>query len=69
MGVTPAVAFVRVIPVEDGNGDRIALYEFQERRFIRKVRRLKLETGERVEPFCETTFIVPSTGEKLRRVE
>jgi hypothetical protein len=59
------MAFVRVIPVEDSNGDRIALYEFQDRRFITKVRRLKLETGECVEPVCERTFIVPATGEKL----
>lgn len=63
------MGFVRVMAVEDGNGDRIALYEFQDRRFIRKVRKLKLETGEIVQPVCEKTFVVPATGERLTLVE
>jgi hypothetical protein len=54
------------IPVIDGNGDAATVYEFQDRRFLRKVRRWKLDSGELVEAVDEH-FVVPATGEKLVR--
>ena len=56
------MGIVRSIPVTDRHGDRFTLFEFQDRRFLRKVRRMKLETGELV---CPETLVVFATGEKL----
>jgi hypothetical protein len=42
----------------------LILYEFQDRRFLRKVRRLKLDSGEFVQAVGDS-FIVPATGEHL----
>jgi hypothetical protein len=61
------VSYVRSIPVRDANGDQLTVYEFQDRRFIRKVRRLKLCTGETVERVDGDTFAL-ATGERLTRV-
>jgi hypothetical protein len=61
------VALVRKISVLDRNGDQFTLYEFQDRRFLRKVRRLKLETGENVEE-RDGTLVVSGTRETLIRV-
>jgi hypothetical protein len=58
------VSYVRSIPVRDSNGDELILYEFQDRRFLRKVRRLKLDSGEFVQAVGDA-FIVPATGEHL----
>jgi hypothetical protein len=55
---------VREIPVVDGNGDELVVYEFVDRRFIKKVRRLKLCTGEHVERAGDS-FVVVGSGEKL----
>ena len=60
--------FLRSIPVRDANGDELTIYEFHERRFLRKVRRMKLCTGEQVEAVDENTFALVTTGEKLTRV-
>jgi len=65
---TSAVAFVRRIPVKDRNGDQLTVYEFHDRRFIRKVRRLKLCSGEGVQ-MVGGELIVIGTGERLEPVE
>jgi hypothetical protein len=62
------VRFLRSIPVKDANGDELTVYEFHERRFLRKVRRMRLCTGEPVEAAGEDVFVLVSTGEKLTRV-
>lgn len=62
------MGIVRTIPVRDANGDELTVYEFQESRFLRKVRRLKLDSGELVEVIGENTFVVVVTGEKLVRL-
>jgi hypothetical protein len=63
-----AVAFVRMYPVTDRNGDQLTLYEFQDRRFVRKVRRLKLCSGETVQK-CGKELVVIGTGERLELVD
>nr|NUR37547.1 hypothetical protein [Sphingomonas sp.] len=55
---------MRTIPVKDRNGDEFTLYEFQDRRFLRKVRRWKLCTGEAVQQI-EDRLVVVTTGEML----
>lgn len=60
--------YLRGIPVRDGNGDELTVYEFHERRFLRRVRRMKLCTGEPVEPLDDRHFVLVSTGERLTRV-
>jgi hypothetical protein len=62
------VGFMRSIPVKDANGDELTIYEFHERRFLRKVRRMKLCTGELVEAVDENTFALVGSGEKLTRL-
>ena len=59
-----AVAFVREYPVTDRNGDQLTLYEFQDRRFIKKVRRLKLCSGEAVQRIGKELVVI-ATGERL----
>lgn len=61
------MGYVRSISVTDRHGDAFTLYEFQDRRFLRKVRRLKLETGELVQEI-DGALVVVETGEKLERV-
>ena len=58
------MGIVRRIPVKDRHGDEFTLYEFQDRRFLRKVRRLKLCPGENVHE-SEGSLVVTGTGEKL----
>jgi len=58
------VGYVRSIPVKDANGDYLTVYEFQDRRFLKRVRRMRLYTGEAVEA-AENAFIVAGTGERL----
>ncbi|HWI76819.1 MAG TPA: hypothetical protein VNS53_07045 [Sphingomicrobium sp.] len=58
------MSYVRSILVRDGRGDQVTLYEFQDRRFLRNVRRLKLDSGELVEA-RDGAFVVVATGERL----
>ena len=58
------MGYVRSIPVKDANGDHLTVYEFQDRRFLKRVRRMRLCTGEAVEA-SENDFIVAGTGERL----
>jgi len=51
----------------DANGEGLTVYEFQDRRFLTKVRRLKLCTGELVDLLDDNTFKIVRTGEKLTR--
>lgn len=60
------MGFVRSISVTDRHGDAFTLYEFEDRRFLRKVRRLKLETGELVQEI-NGKLVVVGTGERLER--
>jgi hypothetical protein len=59
---------VKPIPVRDENGDHHTVYEFADRRFLREVRRWKLDSGETVQAVNENTFTVIGTGECLTRV-
>jgi len=61
------VGLVRKIEVADRHGDQFTLYEFQDRRFLKKVRRMKLETGELVEE-VDGALLVVGTGEQLVRI-
>jgi len=58
------VAVVRTIPVQDRNGDQLTVYEFQDRRFLKKVRRMKLCTGETVRQMDGNLYVL-GTGERL----
>ena len=62
------MSYVRSIPVVDEKGAGLTVYEFRDRRFLTKVRRYKLCTGETVEPAEADTFTVIRTGEELLRV-
>jgi hypothetical protein len=53
--------------VRDGNGDEVTVYEFQDRRFLRKVSRMKLETGELVQ-LVAGSLVVVKTGERLEPI-
>jgi hypothetical protein len=61
------VGIVRTIPVRDQHGDEFTVYEFQDRRFLRKIRQMRLCTGELVRE-VEGALIVVGTGEELARV-
>lgn len=61
------MTYVGSIRVRDANGIDLALHEFRDRVFLRKVRRMKLETGEIVQE-VEGQLIIVGTGEKLERV-
>jgi hypothetical protein len=63
------VSYVKSIPVVDANGAGLTVYEFHDRRFLRRVRRMKLCTGEPVERASSDTFIVVATGEELLRAD
>ncbi len=58
------MSYVGSIPVRDANGDEFTVYEFQERRFLKTIRRFKLCTGETVEKLGDRLIIV-ATGEVL----
>jgi len=62
------VAVVRTIPVTDRNGDQLTVYEFHDRRFLRKVRKMKLCTGEPVQQF-DGELVVIGTGERLIKLD
>ena len=61
------MGFVRTIPVRDANGDEFTVYVFRDRRLLRKVRRMKLDTGELVH-LLNGTLVLAETGEKLVRI-
>lgn len=61
------MGIVRTIPVRDQNGDELTLYEFQDRRFLKRIRCLKLCTGELVQE-VEGALVVVATGETLQLV-
>jgi hypothetical protein len=63
------VGLVRKIPVTDRHGDEFTLYEFEDRHFLRKVRRLKLETGELVELAPDGSLVIVGRGETLVPVD
>jgi hypothetical protein len=60
------------IPVIDGNGDKMTVYEIWDRPrlfgFIAE-RRLELCTGEEVAQLHDGSFVVASSREPLRRIE
>jgi hypothetical protein len=62
------VSYVRSIAVADANGGHMTVYEFRDRRFLTKVRRFELDTGEAVEIAEADTFRVVRTGEELLRL-
>jgi hypothetical protein len=59
----------KAIPVLDGNGDQLILYEFRDRSFLGLVirRRYELGTGEPLKKVGKE-FVVTTTGEKLTRI-
>ena len=59
---------LKSIPVRDANGDQLTVYEYYEWRFLQKVRRFKLDSGESVQALNDGTFVLPS-GEKLIRLD
>jgi hypothetical protein len=58
------LSYVRSTRVRDASGADLTVYEFHDRRFLRKVRWLKLCTGELVED-RDGTLVVAATGAKL----
>jgi hypothetical protein len=62
------VSYVRSIRVRDASGVDLTLYEFHDRRFLKKVRRMKLCTGEDVET-VDGALVIVRTGERLTLVE
>lgn len=62
------MSYVQCIPVVDAKGDQTVVYEFRDRRFLTKVRRYKLDTGEAVEAVEADLFRVIATGEELLRI-
>lgn len=59
---------VKSIPVIDWRGDELTVFEFYGGRFIPKLRRCKLCTGEDVIRTSSNSFRVIATGEELRRL-
>ena len=55
---------MRSIPVVDASGAEVTVYEFHDRRFLKRVRRMKLCTGELVEE-RDGEFVIVATGERL----
>ena len=58
------MSYVRSIPVVDARGAEVTVYEFHDRRFLKRVRRMKLCTGELVVESGDG-FVIVATGEKL----
>lgn len=68
LGVGSMKSKLTAIPVRDANGDELTLYEFQDARYLTRVRKLKLCTGELAETVDKNTFQVIATGELLSRI-
>ena len=58
---------MRKFSVRDRNGDQLTVYEFQDQRYLKKVRRLTLCTGEPVK-IMNDELVVIGTGERLTPV-
>lgn len=58
------MGLVRKIQVADAHGDEFTLYEFHDRRFLRKIRQMRLCTGELVREI-DGALVVIGTGETL----
>ena len=58
------MGIVRTIAVTDRHGDEFTVYEFQDRRFLRKIRQMRLCTGEVVQE-VNGALVVAGTGETL----
>lgn len=57
------MSVVRKIAVRDRHGDQFTVYEFEDRRLLRKTRKWKLDTGETL-LFDGAVFQTPN-GDKL----
>lgn len=55
------------ILVEDASGCRFNVYEFVAWRFLSRVARFELDTGEAVDRLDPDTFVIRNTGEALTR--
>jgi hypothetical protein len=70
---------IRTIPVRDGNGDELILYEYQQSAPHRNTmlgldrgggaKRLALDTGEVVQCMDDDNFVIVATGERLTRIK
>lgn len=61
------MSYVRSIPVRDARGEELTIHEYHDRRFLKKVRRLNLDTGELVHA-VDDAFVIVATGEMLVRM-
>ena len=68
---------IRAIPVRDGNGDELILYEYQQSvppltmislDRAGGTKRLALDTGEAVRRIDDDNFVIVATGERLTRI-
>ncbi len=77
LGGEPLETVIRAIPVRDGHGDQLTLYEYQQ--FVPYLtmmsltraggsRRLALDTGEEVKRIDDDNFVIVATGERLTRI-
>lgn len=57
------------ITVEDASGSRFQIHEFRGRRFLSRIRRFVLDTGQRVKRIDFENYEVAVTGEKLVRID
>lgn len=68
---------IRAIPVRDGHGDELTLYEYQQ--FVSYLvmrglgraggaRRWVLDSGEEVKRIDDDHFVIVATGERLTRI-
>ena len=57
------------ITVDDAGGSRFQIHEFRGRRFLVRIRRFVLDTGERVKRIDFENYEVASTGERLVRID
>lgn len=57
------------ILVEDDEGSRFHVHEYERRRMLRRYYRYMLDTGEAVRPLDGKTFEIQNTGEILARVD
>lgn len=60
--------YVGRILVEDASGCRLEIHHYQERRLIGFASMYRFDTGEPVLRLDSETFVIASTGERLRRV-
>ena len=63
------VEFAATHVVEDVRGARFQLYEYRGRRFMRKVRKFVLDTGDLVKRVDFDHYVIAASGEPLMRVD